>query len=172
MMRLSVLIVKWLACCLRPKDQREFAMQMKIGVVGLGIGIPRTNLQVSAMNIVKLYLRHSQHDKNIAKLDVHDLISVGGKSGAFIFSGFETKWFELDPKRDDWAHNPILLIGRKVQIDVSGVVAKWGQVDISLKIYDKYNQGEELLNQCCVEVVGGLQFSDAKVMGTIGKSEI
>lgn len=59
-----------------------------------------------------------------------------------------------------------------MQIEVSGVVAKWGQVDISLAIFDKYNQGEELLNLCCVEVVGGLQFSDAKVIGTIGRSEV
>ncbi len=38
--------------------------------------------------------------------------------------------------------------------------------------FDKFNQGEELLNQCCVEVVGWLQFSEAKVMGIIRKSEV
>ena len=147
-------------------------MQMKIGVVGLGVGIPRTNIQVSAFNIVKLYLRHGLYDTKIVKLDVHDLISAGGKSGAFIFSGFETKWFELDPERDRWTHNPLFLIGKKVQIEVSGVVAKWGHVDIVITLFDKYNQGEELLNQCCVGVVGGIQFSESRVMGTISKSEI
>jgi len=53
-------------------------MQMKIGAVGLGVGIPRTNLQLSALNIVKLYLRLGQYDDKIVKLDVHNLISAGG----------------------------------------------------------------------------------------------
>ena len=100
------------------------------------------------------------------------MISVGGKSGTFIFSGFETKWFELDPTKDRWAHNPLSLIGRKVQIQVSGVVAKWGHVDIVISLFDKYNQGEELVNQCCVGIVGGIQFSESKVMGIVRKSKI
>jgi hypothetical protein len=82
-------------------------MQMKIGTVGFGVGIPRTNLQVSAANMVKIYLRHSPNDNNIVKLGVNDMLSVGGKSGAFLVSVFQTRWFELDPKKDDWARNPI-----------------------------------------------------------------
>lgn len=147
-------------------------MQMKIGTIGLGAGIPRTNIQVGAINIVKIYLRHGLYDDNIVKLGVNDMVSVGGKSGAFIFSAFQTKWFELDPKKDDWARNPIFLIGKKVRIEMSGVVARLGSVDIVVTIFDKYNQGEDLVNQCCVEVVGGIQFSDSKVMGIIERSEI
>lgn len=153
-------------------NDKKLTMQMKIGVVGLGVGIPLTNLQVSALNIVKLYLRQSQNDNRVVKLDVHDLISVGGKSGAFIISGFETKWLDLDPEKARWAHKPHFLIGRKVQIEVSGVVAKWGKVDIVVKLFDRYNQNEELVNQCCVGVVGGVQFSESRVMGIIRKSEI
>ena len=147
-------------------------MQMKVGAVGIGIGIPRTNVQVSAINIVKLDLRHGLNDNKIVRLGVNDMLSVGGRSGAFLASGLETRWFELDPKKDAWAHNPIFLIGKKVQVKVSGVVAKWGSVDIEFTLFDKYNQGEELVKQCCVEVVGGIQFSESKVMGIIQKSEI
>jgi len=64
------------------------------------------------------------------------------------------------------------LIGKKAQIEASGLVAKWGHVDIVITIFDKYNQGDELVNQCCVGVVGGIQFSEFKIMGIIGKSEI
>jgi hypothetical protein len=145
---------------------------MKIGTIGFGVGIPRTNLQVSAINIVKIYLRHGPNDNNIVKLGVNDMVSVGGRSGAFIFSGFQTKWFELDPKKDGWARNPISLIGKKVRIKVSGVVAKLGSVDIVVTLFDKYNQGKDLVNQCCIEVEGGIQFSESKVMGVIERSEI
>lgn len=147
-------------------------MQMKIGSVGFGVGIPRTNLQVSAINMVKLYLRHGLYDKNIVKLGVNDMVSVGGRSGAFLASVFETKWFELDPKNDAWARNPIFLIGKKMRIEVSGVVAQLGSVDIIVTLFDKYNQGKELVNQCCVEVRGGFQFSESKIMGVVEKSEI
>jgi hypothetical protein len=64
------------------------------------------------------------------------------------------------------------LIGKKVRIEASGVVAQLGSVDIVVTLFDKYNQGEELVNQCCVEVVGGLQFSESKIMGIIEESEI
>lgn len=40
-------------------------MQMKIGAIGAGVGIPRTDLQVSALNIVKFYLRHGLYDPTI-----------------------------------------------------------------------------------------------------------
>ena len=53
-------------------------MQMKIGAVGIGVGIPRTNLQVSAINMVKIYLRHGPNDNNIVRLGVNDMLSVGG----------------------------------------------------------------------------------------------
>ena len=59
-----------------------------------------------------------------------------------------------------------------MQVKVSGVVAKWGSVEIEVTIFDKNNQGEELVKQCCVEVIGGIQFSESKVMGIIKKSEV
>lgn len=98
--------------------------------------------------------------------------SIGGKSGTFIFSGFETKWFELNPQNDGWARNANSLIGKKVQLEVSGVVAKWGSVDITLSLFNKYNESKELVKQCCVEVKGGLQFSNMKVQGILSKSNI
>jgi hypothetical protein len=151
---------------------KEARMQMKLGIVGCGVGIPKTNLGVGAVNIAKLYFRNNPNDKKPAKLNVQDLISIGGKSGAFLISAFETKWFELNPKKDGWARNANLLIGKKMQVEVYGVIAKWGSVDVVLSLFNNYNEGEELLNQCCVGVVGGIQFSNMKVQGIVMRSQI
>lgn len=147
-------------------------MQMMVEIMGFGIGIPKTKLQVSAMNISKFYIRHGVLNKNPVKLNVQDLISIGGKSGTFIATGVRTKWFELDPAKSKWAINPHLLLGKRVRIFMSGIVGKWGRVDFTLKQLDKYNQPKTLVDQCCIEVDGGLQFSDIKVQGRVSLSNI
>lgn len=147
-------------------------MQMKIGVVGFGAGIPKTNLGIGVLNMAKLYFRHSLVDKNIVRLQINDLISLGGKSGSFIFSGFRTKWFDLNPQNDSWARNSSSLLGKKVQLELSGVVAMWGGVDVTLTLFNKYNEGKDLVKQCCVEADRGIQFSNMKVQGTIAISKI
>lgn len=45
------------------------------------------------------------------------------------------------------ARNANLLIGEKMQIEIYGVIAKWGSVDVVLALFNNYNEGEELLNQ-------------------------
>ena len=65
-------------------------MQMKIGLVGAGIGIPKTNLGVGFLNIGYLFLRNGKNDKNVKSLRIVDLVSVGQKSGTFLAAGVET----------------------------------------------------------------------------------
>lgn len=147
-------------------------MQMMIGTVGFGIGVPRTKVQMGALNFTKFYIRKGPHDKNPARLHVQDLFSIGGKSGTFVFSSVRTKWFELDPAKSHWAHDTNLLLGATVQIFMSGIVGKWGQVDFTLKQLDKYNQPKTLVEQCCIAVEGGFQVLDYKVQGRVSKSNI
>jgi hypothetical protein len=52
----------------------EKTMQMKLGGTGIGVGVPRTNLQVSGMNIIKFYFREGAKDSKVKKIGVHDLI--------------------------------------------------------------------------------------------------
>jgi hypothetical protein len=147
-------------------------MQMQIGTIGFGIGIPKTKVQLGAANIAKFYIRQGLYDKNPARLNVQDLFSIGGKSGTFIFTGIRTKWFELDPAKSHWAMNTNLLIGTKVQIFLSGIVGKWGKVDFTLKQLDMYNNPKTLVERCCIDVEGGFQFSDMKLQGRVSFSNI
>ena len=146
-------------------------MQMQFGIFGFGIGIPKTKFQIGTLSIAKIYLRRGVHDKNLKRLHVQDLISIGGKSGTFIWTAVRTKWFELDPAKDGWAHNANALIGRKIEMLISGIAGKWGTVDFTLKQFDKYNQSKVLVDQCCIDVEG-IQFSDMKLRGVVSISKI
>lgn len=141
-------------------------MQMKIGLVGAGIGIPKTNLGVGFLNIGYLFLRNGKNDKNVKSLRIVDLVSVGQKSGTFLAAGVETKWFELDPQRDNWAHNSNWLIGKRIEAELSGFQLVKGETDITLKVYDEYNQPKELVNRCCTKA-SGIQFSSIKIRGIV-----
>lgn len=146
-------------------------MQMRVGVVGCGIGIPKTNLEVSALNIGMLYFRRYPKDPEETILTVRDLLTYGGKSGTFLVTGIETDWFELDPKKDNWAHNTIWMIGKKIEVEVHGSQFLRGTVDVSVKVFDKYNQSRELVAQCCLKA-GGIQSSSMKIRGVVCRSSM
>lgn len=146
-------------------------MEMRIGAMGCGIGIPKTNLEISAANIGMLYFRRFKNDPEEVILTVRDMISLGGKSGTFLATGLETDWFMLDPKRDSWAHNTISLIGKRIEIEVSGAQFLRGTVDVSVKVFDRYNQANELVSQCCLKA-GGIQFSTIKIRGVVSRSSM
>ena len=147
-------------------------MQMLLACNGAGIGIPKTNLQI-ATNTTKIYLRHGANDPKIVRLIVDDRLCVGGKSGVFAYAFILTEWFDLTPGMDKWALNPIALIGKKVRINVSGVLPNPTDmtVDIVITLFDKYGDATEVLNKCCVKVDKGLQFADSRITGIIQESE-
>lgn len=146
-------------------------MQIKIGTTGLGLGIPGTNLGASTGNMARIFFRHGPADKNIRALAVNDMLCGGDKTGAFRLTAFETKWFDLDPKKDSWAYNLWALLRRKARIDAKGVLAgPFGTVDISITVFDKYDHGNELVSRCCIESPFGWQFSDSSVTGIIEES--
>ena len=99
-------------------------MQMKIGIVGIGIGIPKPALQVSALQMAKLYIKATKSARNIIVLDINDMFSIGTKSATFLFSGLETTWFDLDPTKESWACNPVSLIGKRMEISVEGLLIR------------------------------------------------
>jgi hypothetical protein len=65
-------------------------MQMKVGAVGFGVGIPKTSLGVGLFNIGKIFLREYGKSNKESVYNIGDLFSVGQKSGTFIAGGIET----------------------------------------------------------------------------------
>ena len=147
-------------------------MQMLLASNGAGIGIPKTNIQIST-NAVKIYLRHGDNDPIIVRLIVDYKLCVGGKTGVFAYAFILTEWFDLTPGKDKWAQNPIALIGKKARIKLSGILPHRTNmtVDIVITLFDKYGDATEVLNKCCVQVDKGLQFADSQITGIIQETK-
>jgi len=139
-------------------------MQMKVGTVGFGVGIPKTSMGVGLFNIGKVFLREYENSKKESVYNIGDLFSLGQKSGTFIAGGIETDWFELDPVTEKWAFNTVWLIGKKVEIKMEGLQVLRGQADIEVVFFDKYNRPNELAKRCCLNSKG-TSFSEIKIRG-------
>jgi hypothetical protein len=72
----------------------------------------------------------------------------------------------MDSKKDNWAYNTNWLIGKKVEMELSGFQILKGETDILFKVFDKDNRAKELMNRCCMEA-RGIQFSSIVVRGVI-----
>lgn len=139
-------------------------MQMKVGTVGFGFGVPKTSLGVGLFNFGKIFLREYENCKKETVYNIGDFFSLGQKSGTFIAGGIETDWFELDPVNENWAYNTIWLIGKKVEIKMEGLQVVRGQADIEVVFFDKYNRPNNLVKRCCLKS-NGTSFSEIKIRG-------
>ena len=146
-------------------------MQMKMYARGLAIGVPKTNLMATMLPAGRLYFRKFRGDKNVEVLDiVDDDYSIGHRTGTFIFTEVETKWFYLDATRAKWAYNTITLIGSLMEIQIGGFQVNkiiGGMSDVSVKLFDKHNQPTEVLSMG--EVMSkGVQFAPIIIRGRVG----
>ena len=144
---------------------------MLIGLAGLGIGVPKTSIGVGAA-IGKLYFRENPQTVKEKALTISDLLSVGQKSGAFLMGGVTTKWFDLDPIKENALYNFYWLLGKKAEIKISGVqLVRKGSADIEINAWDKNGQVYNLLNRKDLQT-DGTQFAELKVRGVIQPGEI
>lgn len=141
-------------------------MQMKIGCIGAGIGIPKTPIGISAMNMVKMFFRHGPTDRNEICLNINDHLCVGGKSGAFLFTGIQTEYFQLNPKKDTWATAPYHLVGKKAIVEMVAAVPVNLKVDILVTTIDRYGDKTVLVDKVGIPVKG-IQCSNSKVTGIV-----
>lgn len=144
---------------------------MLIGLAGLGIGVPKTSIGVGAA-IGKLYFRENPQTVKEKALTISDFLSVGQKSGAFLMGGVTTKWFDLDPIKENALYNFYWLLGKKAEIKISGVqLVRKGSADIEINAWDKNGQVYNLLNRKDLQT-DGTQFAELKVRGVIQPGEI
>ncbi len=148
-------------------------MQMLVGAGGFGVGIPKTSLGVGLGSVGKMYFRELM-DKGEEKAScvIGDLISIGQKSGTFIVGGVTTRWFDLDPVKDNWIHNLNWLMGKTAEIKISGLQAvTGGTADIEVIVMDKDNRPSELVKRVGIKT-DGTQLTEIAVRGVIQKSDV
>jgi hypothetical protein len=165
-------------------------MEMQFGCVGFGLGYKK--LSFGLANMVRLKIRHGFYDGNIIKLQLNDMLCVGGRSGSsLVISVFETEWFCLngDPKANNWVYDLPRLINHKAELIATGLTAgnrltsklgsdKLGdaigtnQMRFTFNTFDKHGNSTTRISNKIVPIRDGWQLSDFKVTGILQTSEI
>ncbi len=167
-------------------------MEMQFGCVGFGLGYKK--LSFGLANMVRLKIRHGLYDDNTIKLQLNDMLCVGGRSGSsLVLSAFETEWFTLDAgnNRSDnnWVFDLARLINHKAELIATGLTAgnrltsklgsdKLGdaigtnQMRSTFNTFDKHGNSTTRISNKIVPIKDGWQLSDFRVTGILQTSQI
>lgn len=140
---------------------------MQIQIIGLsaGIGVPKTGFGVNLATYAYISLRPTQgpHMKTLA---LDDALSVGGKSGTFIWSDFKTSWTNIDPRKYPWVCNAHNLVGKTIELEVLGTMVGAGKVDIKMTLIDEDGETKSLVSKMNIDA-SGRQLTGLKVRGIL-----
>jgi hypothetical protein len=145
-------------------------MQMLIVLACCGIEAAHRSLKKCAV-IAKLYFRGDSLAENEKVLTVKDLHYVKPKSDGCLLGQVTTKWFDLDPVKENWLFNLHRLDGIKTEIKISGrQLVATGTTDIEINAWGKYGRVHQLLNRKDVQT-DGTSFTEFNVQGVLRPNE-
>ena len=85
-------------------------MEMMINITGVGVAIPKTGLGVNLYTGSYIGFRKSD-GVDVTSLALHDLLSLGSRSGTFVLGWVRADWFPIDTAMHPWALVPKALEG-------------------------------------------------------------
>ena len=142
-------------------------MEMKVMTSGMGLGIPRTNLQASIFCIGAIFIRENIKAGTKHAYVIKDDLNIGGKSGTFLFNCVETSWFYLDQSKYNWLLYSNNLLNHLLEIKLEGeAMLNKEAVDISITLFDVLDQPIVLTAKCCIQAEG-MQFSPITIRGKL-----
>lgn len=141
-------------------------MEMKITMVGFGIGIPKTDVNFNVGTLAYLEIRANNKDQKPKTFGLGESFSLGAGSSTFVFGNAKTKWFFIDPIKNKWIANPEKLVGKKMEIEISGLLIANGKVDVKITAIDEHGDTKELMNKVDIEA-GGAQVAATKIRGVV-----
>jgi hypothetical protein len=139
---------------------------MLIVLACFGIEAAHRSLKTCAA-IGKLYFRGEGLGANEKILTVKDMLYVKQKPGIFLLGGVSTKWFNLDPIKENWLFNLHRLVGIKTEIKISArQLVVTDTADIEINAWGKYGQMHQLLNRKELQTEG-VHFEELNVQGVL-----
>jgi hypothetical protein len=107
-------------------------IQMKLIASSVGLGIPKTDLGLTLASGTYI------------SFDINGEIVIFGmakamspsRSSSFVGAQIDTNWFSIS---DEHKINILSCSGKLAQLEISGLVPLFGEVDISFTVYDQYN---------------------------------
>lgn len=140
-------------------------MEMFINIMGVGVALPKTGLGVNLAtgSYIGITMGHTK-----TLLGVSKCMSIGAGAGTLVAGWVKTAPFHVSPAKHGWATNVHGLIGKKVQIELTGTLVVFGKVDLTFTVFDKDGGSKELISRVDIESCG-MQASETKVRGVLCK---
>jgi hypothetical protein len=145
----------------------EIINKMQIQIIGasIAVGIPKTGFGINATTFAYISLRPTE-GKLIQTFAVDDHLSIGGKSGTFIWSNVRTSWTNIDSVKYPWVCNAQELTGKTIDLEVIGTMFGAGKADIKVSLIDKDGESTSLVAKMNIESEG-FQLTGLKVRGIL-----
>lgn len=139
-------------------------MEVKIFLSGVGAAIPKTGLGINAATVCALQVR-----ENLAApqkiYQMYECLTLGDSNGSFVFGYAITDWLTV-PEAN--AHLFLLenLVGKEIDIEVSGTSIFKSKCDITLRIINKDNDPITALEKLSVPV-DSIQLASTRIRGRL-----
>jgi hypothetical protein len=142
-------------------------MEMMINLFAIGFSLPGAGIGINGTTNCYVGFRHSKKNPDIL-LGLQDVASMGPKSGTILGSWIVTDYFNVEYPNHRWIANTGRLIGKTVEIEVSGTMIVRGTVDIRFTVIDKNGNFNQLLSKANINATGG-QLANTKIRGKFGQ---
>lgn len=140
-------------------------MQMKITIFGAGIGIPKSGFSVNLATGAYIEVRQSKNTPAIL-FAIGQFATLGNEASTFLAGYVNTDWFDVNPAKHRWITKMQSMVGKEVELQITGALVFSGHVDISLTLIRKNKEGTELLKLYDIKA-GGAQIASSAVRGKL-----
>ena len=140
-------------------------MEMRILIGGAGLSFPGSGISLSIISGAYLQFRSSKNSPPTL-YGVGSVASESAEGKTLLLSYVKTDWFFVDPVRDPWILQKQQLIGKKLDIKVSGTLTGSGRIDI--RVVEIADDGDltNLIKKDDIKATG-IQLSDTSVRGLV-----
>ncbi|MCD8558171.1 MAG: hypothetical protein LRY75_04935 [Shewanella xiamenensis] len=138
-------------------------MDIRIIISGLGINIPKTSFGVNAISGCYLHVKNGDAAPE-AVYGIKSYLSLGSESSTLIFGQIRSEWMKVVDSEIINKFSLQNVMGKTLDINVSGTVLMKGNADISIKIINEIGDAINILDKYDVSVEGG-QLSSTNIRG-------
>jgi len=138
-------------------------IKIKGNSVGVSMPLFGTGLNLATIGFISI----RPGDKGPTQIfKIQDTMSLKSSSASAIFAMMSTEWTFVDTKRHPWICGAERMLGKTIEIEVTGAMFGAGKADIKISLLDASGKIETLLTRFDVKSTG-LQLSNVKVRGEL-----
>lgn len=131
--------------------------------VGLKLPLFGTGLNVATIGFISI---RPGENGPIQIFRIQDTMNLKSGSASAVFSMLSTDWTFVDSKEHPWVCRAEQLIGKTIQIEITGAMFGAGKADVQLSLIADNNSVQSLWLRFDIQSKG-LQLSDVKVRGVL-----